>query len=197
MLDDARRRTRDDGVTNVEYLHADAQVHQFADGFFDVAISVFGAMFFADPVAAFANICQGLRPGGQLAFLSWQPFEGNEWIAMVFDALSAGRDLPTPSQGSPGTFGLADADAVYSLRDAGFVDATLVSIEEPMWMGDSAGETWGFVSEMGLVRGLCECLDATARARALAELRRSIDERQTADGVLLGSAAWLIRAYQP
>ena len=56
-----RRAGRTEGLTNVEFLKADAQVHRFGPGTFDVAISRFGVMFFADPVAAFSNIAHGAR----------------------------------------------------------------------------------------------------------------------------------------
>jgi hypothetical protein len=46
-------------VSNVTFDHAGAQVHRFPRQRFDLAISRFGTMFFADPVAAFAN--QGWR----------------------------------------------------------------------------------------------------------------------------------------
>jgi SAM-dependent methyltransferase len=198
MLDDARRRSAAEGLTNVEFLHADAQVHPFEPGSFDVAISVFGAMFFADPPAAFANIRRSLRPGGRIAFLSWQPFENNEWLTTLFDALAAGRDLPTPAAGEPGPFGLADAEAVSTLlREAGFVDGHLTSISAPMWLGDSVEDAWAFVAQMGLVRGLTDNLDDVSRKHAMAELRRRISANATADGVTLGSAAWLITARQP
>lgn len=198
MLDDARRRSAEEGLTNVEFLHADAQVHPFEPGSFDVAISVFGAMFFADPPAAFANIRRSLRPGGRIAFLSWQAFEHNEWLTTLFDALAAGRDLPAPAPGEPGPFGLADAEVVSALvREAGFVDGHLTSIAAPMWLGESVEDAWAFVAEMGLVRGLTASLDDAGREQAMAELRRRILARATADGVTLGAAAWLITARQP
>lgn len=198
MLDDARRRSTDEGLTNVEFLHADAQVHPFEPGSFDVAISVFGAMFFADPPAAFANIRRSLRPGGRIAFLAWQAFEHNEWLTTLFDALAAGRDLPAPAPGEPGPFGLADAEAVSTLlREAGFVDGRLTSISAPMWLGDSVEDAWAFVANMGLVRGLTDNLEDAAREQAMAELRGRISASATTEGVTLGSAAWLISAHQP
>jgi SAM-dependent methyltransferase len=198
MLDDARRRSTEAGLTNVEFLHADAQVHQFAPGSFDVAISVFGSMFFADPLAAFANIARSLRREGRIAFLSWQRFEHNEWLTTMFDALTAGRTLPIPPPGTPGPFGLADAEDVATLlHEAGFVDGHLLSISAPMWLGRSADEAWAFVAEMGLVRGLTDGLDDVARDAAMAELRRRISAREAAEGVLLGSAAWLITGRVP
>lgn len=198
MLEDARRRSADEGFTNIECLQADAQVHPFERGAFDVAISVFGAMFFVDPTAAFANIRRSLRSGGTVAFLAWQRFEDNEWLTTIFDALAAGRDLPAPASGEPGPFGLADPDQVLTLLGhAGYIDGQMTSITAPMWLGDSPDEAWTFVSEMGIVRGLTGGLDEPTAAAALSELRRRIDARQTPDGVAFGSAAWLITARQP
>ena len=149
MLDDARRRSADEGLRNVEFLQADAQVHRFEPSTYDLAISVFGAMFFADPAAAFANIGRSLRLGGRIALLTWQRFEDNEWLTEIFDALAAGRDLPTPQVGSPGPFGLADPHAVTDiLHDAGFVDELVTSLTEPMWAGADAEDAWAFLSEM-------------------------------------------------
>jgi SAM-dependent methyltransferase len=198
MLEEARRRSAEEGLANVEHLRADAQVHPFEPGAFDVAISVFGAMFFADPTAAFANIRRGLRPGGTIAVLAWQRFEDNEWLTTIFDALMAGRDLPAPSPGQPGPFGLADPQQVLALLDdAGYVDSRMASITAPMWLGDSPEEAWAFVSEMGIVRGLTGGLDDETAASALGRLRRRIEMRRTPEGVTLGSAAWLITARQP
>lgn len=198
MLEDARRRSAREGFTNIEYLHADAQVHPFEPGAFDVAISVFGVMFFADPAAAFANIRRSLRPGGTIAFLAWQRFEDNQWLTTIFDALDAGRDLPPPAAGEPGPFGLADPDEVITLLgDAGYVDGEMTSLTAPMWLGGSPDEAWRFVAEMGIVRGLASGLDEPTRTTALGELRRRIDAANASDGVALGAAAWLITARQP
>lgn len=198
MLDDARRRSADEGLTNVEFLLADAQVHPFDPGSFDVAISVFGAMFFADPLAAFTNIRRSLHPGGHIAFLAWQRFEHNEWLTTLFDALAAGRDVPAPAAGAPGPFGLADAEAVTTLlREAGFVDAHMTSISAPIWLGATATEAWAFVTEMGFVRGITDGLDDQSREQALNELHRRLLANERADGVLLASAAWLITARHP
>lgn len=152
-------------------------------------------MFFADPLAAFTNIRRSLRPGGRLAFLSWQAFEHNEWLTTIFDSLRAGRDLPKPTTGTPGPFGLADAEAVSTLLlESGFVDVRLTPITEPMWLGDTPGQAWAFVAEMGLVKGLAGDLDEPTRDAAMAGLYRRISANETADGVTQGSAAWLITA---
>src|SRR4051794_6227625 len=97
MLGEARRRASTEGLTNVEFVRADAQVHAFAPATFDLVISRFGSMFFSDPVAAFANIASALRPGGRLGLLVWQATTRNEWIMVVRESMAAGRDLSMPA----------------------------------------------------------------------------------------------------
>src|SRR5688500_9952931 len=63
MLEVARRRAEEEGVTNASFEQVDAQVHAFSRESFDVAISRTGAMFFGDLIAAFANIGHALVPG--------------------------------------------------------------------------------------------------------------------------------------
>jgi ubiquinone/menaquinone biosynthesis C-methylase UbiE len=62
MLDLARRRATEEGLTNASFAQADAQIHPFEPGGYDVAISRTAAMFFGDHVAAFTNIGRALRP---------------------------------------------------------------------------------------------------------------------------------------
>lgn len=195
MLEEAARRSRAEGLANVRFVRADAQVHPFEPDAHDLAISSFGAMFFGDPTAAFANIGRALRPRSRLALLSWRRFEDNEWLRVFFDALAAGRDLPAPPTGAPGPFGLADPGQVTAiLQGAGFEDVALTPVDEPTWFGRDAEDAWDFVSGMGIVRGLSGGLAPDARAEALGRLRGAVAAHETPDGVLLGSAAWLITA---
>src|SRR5215472_15399827 len=56
MLAGARERIAESGLGNISLMQADAQVHRFEAGRFDLIASRFGVMFFADPVAAFSNL---------------------------------------------------------------------------------------------------------------------------------------------
>ena len=60
----ARARERAIGVAAARFTLADAQTHGFVAGGYDVLISRFGVAFFADSVAAFANMGRAIRPGG-------------------------------------------------------------------------------------------------------------------------------------
>ncbi len=117
MLDVARRRAgREQDLPPVELLHADAQIHPFAPGSFDLVLSRTGAMFFGDPGAAFTNLARATRPGGRLCLLAWQPLERNEWIRTILGVLAAGRDLPGPPPDAPGPFALSSTRCVRRCR---------------------------------------------------------------------------------
>ncbi|WP_328473019.1 class I SAM-dependent methyltransferase [Actinoplanes sp. NBC_00393] len=83
-----RARTLADGLRNVAFERADVQTHRFEPGSFDLTVSRFGTMFFADPVAAFSNIAAALRPGGRLAMLVWQAGSRNDWHATIRSSLT-------------------------------------------------------------------------------------------------------------
>jgi SAM-dependent methyltransferase len=195
MLERARERAAAEGVANVTFLQADAQVHPFEAGSFDTAISVFGAMFFADPVAAFANVARALRPGAGLGILVWRELGRNEWVTAVRSALAMGRELPEPQPGAPGPFQLVEADLVRRiLGEAGFASIGLVSVDEPMRLGTDAGDAFAFVRTMGIVKGLTQDLDEPTRQQALENLHAVLAAHEAEDGVLLRSSAWLVTA---
>jgi SAM-dependent methyltransferase len=198
MLELARELARKQGLPNVQFQQADAQVYAFAPRDFDVAISRFGAMFFDDPTAAFRNIGRALRPGGRLAVLAWQDLSRNEWISSLRGALAAGRMLPEPPNGAPGPFGLAEPRIVERiLDDAGFRTVEFAEISEPITLGANADDAYEFVRSMGITKGLLQELDADRAARALAAVRASLAEHEAPSGVAYGSGAWLITATVP
>lgn len=128
MLAAARRHSQEQGVTNIDFVHADVQVHDLGRQRFDAAYSRFGIMFFADPHAAFSNLRGALCSGGSLSFVCWQSVFDNEWMLVPgMAAMSVLGPLPMPEPDAPGPFSLGDPDRIRTiLRDAGFgqVDVT-------------------------------------------------------------------------
>ena len=76
LIEHARQRAKQT-VIEAKYLLADAQTDQFPAAPFDLVISRFGSMFFADPIAAFVNIRRQMKPGGRLALAAWAQAKGN------------------------------------------------------------------------------------------------------------------------
>ena len=197
MLERARELARADGLANVAFEQADAQVHAFAPAAYDLVVSRFGAMFFADPIAAFRNIREAMRPGARLVLLAWQELARNEWLQEIRGAMSVGRALPTPPAGAPGPFGLADPDSVRStLAEAGLVRVEIEAAQEPFWIGAHADAAFAFIRNSALARGLLEGLATDDRRRALDAVRRTLEAHDAGDGVWFGSAAWLICAVR-
>ena len=107
MLERAREHAAAEGLANATFRVADAQVEPLGVDRFDVVMSKFGVMFFADPVAAFANFARATTPGGRLAFVSWRNLADNEWLQVMRGAAAQGRELPSPPEDAPGMLGLA------------------------------------------------------------------------------------------
>lgn len=193
MLALARQTATAEGLTNVEFQQADAQVHPFDAAAFDVVVSRMGSMFFGDPIAAFTNLHRALRPGGRLTLLTWQGLGDNEWLTEFRRALAAGRDLPTPPSDAPSPFALSDRTRVKTILDtAGFADVSFQELHEPMNFGPTADDAFDFVSaQMGW---MLEGLDDDGRDSAVDALRTTIAEHTGSRGVTYQSATWIIQA---
>lgn len=198
MLDHARASALSAGVTNVTFEFGDAQVHDFGATRFDVAVSVFGAMFFVDPVEAMTNVRRSLRPGASLGLLVWRELGRNEWITALRSALAPHESPPQPPPDVPGPFALAREPFTRSILErAGFEEIHLEAIDDPMDMGADAEDAFPFVQQLPFTTGLIAEMEPGDRSEALARLRRSLEEHSTPDGVLYGSSAWIITASAP
>lgn len=195
MLERAGELASAEALTNVAFERADAQVHPFERERFDAVISRFGTMFFGDPIAAFTNLAKATRPAGRLVMVAWQGVERNEWLRDITAALAAGRPLSGPPVGAPGPFAQADPDTVKRiLATAGYDTVDLESVEEPFLLGTDGADAFKYMSTGGVARGMLQGLDDAARARALEALRATMEAHDTGDGVVFGSASWIISA---
>jgi SAM-dependent methyltransferase len=193
MLRVAADLARREGVGNVRFVQGDAQVHPFEPGFFDVALSRTGAMFFADQVAAFRNVARALRPGGRLALVSWRGMAENEWINALRDALLPGVVAPPPPPDAPTPFRHADPSGTRALlAEAGFEEVALEPLDATMYFGRDADQ--GFPILRGLLGWMVRDLDADAAAQAFLRLRELLRAHETPEGVAFRCAAWLITA---
>lgn len=128
MLDQA---VRVGGSPRISWRPADAQALPFDDGSFDAVACQFGAMFFPDKVAAFAQARRVLRRGGRMVFSVWDSLAENRMAAAVAEAVA--RMFPDDPPGflSRMPYGYHDTDRLRrDLRDAGFdrVEVDTVSI---------------------------------------------------------------------
>jgi SAM-dependent methyltransferase len=180
---------------DVEFVQADAQVHDFGDAKFDLVISRTGTMFFADQAAAFGNLARATRPGGRLVLMVWRGIEVNEWLRELGGAIAAGRDLPPMPPNAPGPLAQSDPEAVEAvLTAAGWADVMFTPLDHPIHFGADADDATTFLT--GQFEFMLPPEGDPVRTQALANLHRVLEAHETPDGVFLGSGAWLITAHR-
>lgn len=192
MLARARELTEAEGLCNVSLIHADAAVYPFQAEEFDIAISRFGTMFFADPFAAFANIARALRQGGRLVMMVWQAAGQNEWAMSIRRALAVdGSLLPASSA----AFSLGDADMIEQiLKASGFSDITLSDVQEPVYYGPDVAAAFQWVCGFSTIQEAVRQMTPAGHERARAALREMLTAHDTGHGVWFDSRAWIVAA---
>src|SRR6185437_9762616 len=107
----------------VDFALADATVYPFDSQSFDLLVSRFGVMFFAEPAVSFANLRKGLRPSGRLAFACWREPRHNPFFMAPLQAVYKHvPKLPPQAPEDPGPFSFASEARVHSiLGEAGFI----------------------------------------------------------------------------
>lgn len=191
MVQTARRRSAEERVRNVAFELADAQHHAFPAAHFDLCISRFGVMFFADPVAAFTNIARAMRPDARLVLMVWQDQERNEWSTAIQRALAA---EDAPSANAPATFSLGDRAATTRLlAAAGFSSIDFAEVHEPVFYGPDIEAAHEAIVALFLANngpaGANPATDETLR-----RLRALLQAHLTTEGVFFDSHAWIVTA---
>ncbi len=103
----------------IGYYLADAQSDQIPGAPFDLVISRFGSMFFADPVEAFGNIRHQMKPGGRLVLAAWAKANGNPWFEAPKDgAVERLGPMEQSDPSSPGPLGFQNTDNVVGILEA-------------------------------------------------------------------------------
>jgi SAM-dependent methyltransferase len=128
MVEVARRRGTDAGLTNVEYRVIDAERIELDADSIDGVLCQSTYMLVADPAAALAETRRVLRPGGRVALSVWGAPERNPWAAIGGRILVERGHMAPPEPEAPGVFSMASEERTRGLLDhTGF---TTVRIEE-------------------------------------------------------------------
>ena len=176
------------------FLAADAAAHGFAPGGFDIIVSRFGVMFFADPVAAFANLRRAARPGSGTFLVTWRSPEDNPFMTTAERAAAPLMpDFPRRRSGGPGQFGLADPDHARGLlAAAGWRDVELAPLDVPCTF--PAADLDRYVTRLGPLGLALRDADAALRARVTASVMAAFSAYVEGGAVRFTAACWAIRA---
>lgn len=194
LIEAARRRAETAGLDNCHFIAADAQQYAFEPGTFDAVISRFGVMFFADPVAAFANLRRAARPDAGLAFIAWRGAEENPFMTAAERAAAPLLpELPERDPAGPGQFAFADAERVRGiLAAAGWRDVDIQPLDVVCTL--SGEDLDAYAARMGPVGALLPDLDEDRRSRIVAAVRQAFEAWVTSGTARITAACWLVQA---
>jgi SAM-dependent methyltransferase len=140
MLEGARKRAAELGVSNVEFKVLNAEWIDMALASVDIVLCRWGYMLMADPLSALGESRRVLRPGGRLALAIWDTIQANPWALLPATELSERGLAPGPprpaappepgAKDQPGPFALGDPEIVRGLLEqAGFTEITIEAVE--------------------------------------------------------------------
>ncbi|HYM46552.1 MAG TPA: methyltransferase domain-containing protein [Solirubrobacteraceae bacterium] len=130
MLDGARARAGELGLSNVEFQVLGAEWIDLPLASVDVVLCRWGYMLMADPPAALAETRRVLRPAGRLALAVWDAVQHNPWALLPsMELIERGLQAP-PAAGAPGPFALGDPERVPELlAQAGFAEIDVQALD--------------------------------------------------------------------
>ena len=194
----ARARQLAPKTLPVDFVLADATVHPFDPASFDLLVSRFGVMFFAEPALSFANLRRALKPTGRLAFVCWrEPRENPMLMTPLQAAYKHVPKLPQPGPEDPGPFSFASEERVRRiLREAGFVDVAIVprnlSLDIAIGRGLEAAVQGAI--EIGPASRALHDHPEDVRAAAKESIREALKPFVRGETVPLPAAIWIVTA---
>lgn len=185
MLSVARARALAEGLS-IEWQEGQAEALPFPDQRFDLVLSQFALMFFADRPSALAEMRRVLVPDGRVALSVFAGIDRHPFYVALDDAIA--RRLGTSAVGT--IFALGDADALRdAMIQAGLREVVIepfsITARFPNPADFLAGEIDVDTAAIPAMQGL----DATARREVTTAIQQDMVEPLR--GVTIGNAVQL------
>lgn len=158
--------SRQGADSRIEWQPADALALPFEVATFDVVCCQFGAMFFPDRVAGYAEARRVLRPGGRLVFSVWDRIEENAFADVVTNAVATLFPQDPPRFLARTPHGYHDVALIRAdLGRAGFTDIR-IETQAKVSHADSAEAAASAYCQGTPLRNEIEARDASLLQRA-------------------------------
>ena len=190
MVDGARRRADELGITNADFQVIDADNIDLESASVDGVICRWGYMLMSDPGAALKETRRVLKPGGRLCLSVFATPEQNPWAAVPARALVEGGFMEAPIPGAPGILALGDKGRLRSLlTEAGFTEQLVEEVPITFRYRDFE-EYWQFLTEVaGAIATLIESLPLDEEVKAKEAIRTVVSPFQRESGIALPGVA--------
>ena len=190
MVEAARRRAQELGLTNAEIRVMDAERMDLPDDSVDGVLCRFGYMLMPDAATALVETRRVLRDGGRLSFAVWGPAESNPWVTLAGAPLVQRGHMPMPQPNEPGIFSMGSEERIRELvTGAGFGEP---QVEEVMveWRFDGFDEYRRFLEEVtGVIAIVLERLSDDERALVDEAIEQNIEPFRTNGGYVFPGVA--------
>jgi len=186
MVEAARRRADELGVSNAEFRTLDAEHMDLDDRSVDGVLCRWGYMLMRDPTAALAETRRVLRDGGRVAFSVWGDPDQNPWASIPARALLEQTGGEPPDPFAPGIFAMAREERTRELLSAAGLEPLGVENVEMAWRFDSVGEYWHYVIDLkGALARASRALPEAEQATLSGEVGRRLEPYAEGDGYRL------------
>ena len=182
----------------VDFVLADATVYPFDPGSFDLLVSRFGVMFFAEPAVSFSNLRRALRPSGRMAFACWREPRENPWMMAPLQAIYQHvPKLPPQGPEDPGPFAFASEERVHRiLGEAGFkgIEMEPVALSFDIAIGRGLDAAVQAAMQIGPGSRALDGHPPETRAAAAKSVREMLVPFVRGDSVPLPGSIWIVTA---
>ena len=180
------------------FVLADATVYPFDPQDFDLLVSRFGVMFFAEPAVSFANLRRALRPDARVTFVCWRDPRENPWMTMPMQAVYQHvPKLPQLGPEDPGPFAFASEERVRRiLGEAGYRDVALERCDLSIDIANGRGLEGALDTAMniGPASRALEGHPAEVRASATNSVRELLAPQVHGQSLPMPGSIWVVTA---
>ena len=107
LIDAGNQRAMKAGLSNLKFQEGDAcDLQGIADHFFDLGISLFGAMFAPRPFDVARELVRVTKPGGRIVMGNWIPNDPTSFVSQLLKISAAFAPAPPEGFISPMTWGV-------------------------------------------------------------------------------------------
>jgi SAM-dependent methyltransferase len=186
LVEAARQRAAAEGLTNCRFDEGDASnLERLADKSFDLAVSVFGAMFAPRPFDVAKEMVRVTKPGGRIVMGNWIPNDPT-LVAQILKISSAYSPPPPEGFVSPMTWGV-ESHVEERLGKAG-IAREKISFARDTYIFEFPGTPSAFVTEFRTYYPpTMNAFDAAGKNGREAELQKELENLFEAQNTAAGS----------